>query len=250
MLKVLSLLLFSTLWMSCSAAEVERLSGQGTLVRRFVSTPLTVNLELKNGDEIILGAASEALVRISQKVAFVLRARSSVTLSDVNDETGFTAKLWTGALRYASALAGQDKFRVTTPHTSVGMRGTDFDILVLSSPIVGGLPPGTYVTVNSGAVEVTDISTADLALVTNAQAVYAQGPSQDMNEADQQTQVTPMPAPTLTDTDQISSARSLTLSTARPPGILSLGQLSKSVWRIEPLSVQRGEFDDLLNIMR
>lgn len=223
---------------SVAAAEVERLSGEGTLVRAFVSGPLAQGTELRNQDEIRVGAGSEALIRLSEKVAFVLRAGSSMVVADVSNESGFTTQLVRGAIRYVSGLTGASKFRIVTPHASAGVRGTDFDILVFDAPVPGGRPAGTYLTVRHGAVDVTDTLSGGVATVTAAQSVYARAPGQDAG-------VVAQASPT-----DGRRSRAMTRPDVRPPGVASIGRVSEGLWRVEPFTVERGDFDDLLDRLR
>jgi hypothetical protein len=223
----------------CHAAELERLSGTGTLIRSFVSSALEQGIPLRNEDEIRVDPASEALVRISEKVAFVIRAGSSMMVTDVSEEAGPAMRLLRGAIRYVSGLTGPTRFRIVSPHVSAGVRGTDFEILVFDTPVPGGRPAGTYITVRHGAVDVTDSVSGGVATVTEAQSVYARAPGQD-------------PAGVVAQASPAEGRRSraLTRPGVQPPGMVSLGRVSDGMWRVEPFTVERGDFDDLLDRLR
>lgn len=234
------LALLCTCWLSTGvlAAEVERLKGEGTLVRSLVRSPLAQGLELRNGDEVSIGAASEALVRITDKVAFVLRANSSITVSDVSDDAGLALRLFVGALRYVSGSGSPRKFRVNTQHVGAGVRGTDFDIVVVPPAAADGSQAGTYITVRHGMVDVVDVASGATAVVREAQSVYARAPGQ---EAPVVAQVRP----------RESRSRALTRPPVRGPApVVPLEQVSGTLWRIDAFATQRGELDEVLDALR
>jgi hypothetical protein len=242
---VLACLLSQTI---AAAAEVERVKGEGTLVRGLVKAALKEGAGLLDGDEVHVGAASEVLVRISDKVAFLLRSGSSMTVSSASDELGIALRLISGALRYASGKGLAGKFRTSTPHASMGVRGTDFDVLVLNDAQPGGLAAGTYVTVRHGAVDVMDLVTGATAAVTQDESVYAHVPAQGRDPTVAQAE----PPVRGEQRRQAGSSRALTRPPARlaGTGLVARQEVSAALWRIDLLPAPRGEFDELLDGLR
>lgn len=226
-----------------TAAEVERLSGQGTLVRALVSRPLSERLELQNDDEISIGTG-EALIRLDDKVAFVLRAGSSMVVSDVSDQAGFVTQLVRGAIRYVSGRTGS-KFRVNTQHVSAGVRGTDFEITVISD----GIRAGTYVSVSHGEVELRDQGTNRVITASQSQTVYARARQDSTPVA-----VAASPAvPAASAFERRGPPRIKPggdEQLPRPPPGITGRFVFDSFWRIDPLASPRGEFDALLDGLR
>lgn len=248
-MKLLVLVLAWLISPAITAAEVERVKGEGTLVRGLVKAALKEGADLRNGDEVQVGNASEVLVRISAKVAFLLRSGSSMTVSDTSDDLGVTLRLISGALRYVSGGGMFGKFRTSTPHASMGVRGTDFDVLVLNEADPGGLAAGTYVTVRHGAVDVTDIVTGTTAVVMQDQSIYAHAPTQGRDSTVARAEAPPF---RLEPRGQTGPSRALTRPPARlsGTGLVPREEVSPALWRIDLLPTARGEFDEFLDRLR
>lgn len=244
-MKLLLLVIACLLSAATTAAEVERVKGEGTLVRGLVKAALKEGADLRDGDEVHVGIASEVLVRINDKVAFLLRSGSSMTVSNASDDLGVALRLISGALRYVSGRGFAGKFRTSTPHASMGVRGTDFDVLVLTEPEPGGLAAGTYVTVRHGAVDVTDLVTGTTAIVAQDQSVYAHAPTPGRDPTVARAEAPPFRG-------QTGPSRALTRPPARVPatGLVPREEVSAALWRIDLLPTARGEFDVFLDRLR
>jgi len=129
-------------WQSASAAEAGRVlvaAGDVTVVRAGVEQRLAPNSLIESGDTIRTGAASNAQVRFSDASIVALRPQTEFKL----DQYEFSGKpdgserglfsLLKGGFRTITGLIGasnRGNYRVTTPTATVGIRGTNFNLVL------------------------------------------------------------------------------------------------------------------------
>lgn len=115
--------------------------------------------EVTNGESLIAGDESEAVVSMADGAVLAIRPNSRFKIENVKrpDENGaaFALSLIRGGLRIISGLTGKSDpkaYRVKTATATIGIRGTDHEPFVLPAGTkIGRNPSGTYDKVNSGA---------------------------------------------------------------------------------------------------
>lgn len=127
------------------AAEASSVAGVAKIVRGDVrleraggSTALRVGDVLEQQDRVVVAAGGSAGITLKDETLISLGANSAVVI----DRFAFDAKtregrvetsLLRGTLRYVTGLIGRLNPRavsVTTPHATIGIRGTDFIVEV------------------------------------------------------------------------------------------------------------------------
>jgi hypothetical protein len=137
------------------ASTVTAVEGDVQLLRAGTSRPVTVGLQLQEGDELVSADAGEAVVRMEDGGRIALRPASRMLFRQLPapgaaDTAPKLVSLGRGALRYVSErLAGARSLRFETNTATIGIRGTDIEI-ALAEQAVGGEPPGTLLRVRTG----------------------------------------------------------------------------------------------------
>lgn len=138
-----------------NAGTVYALNGAVTVQRGDKTIQARQGTRLRQGDEIVTAPGADALVRFDDGSRMALREASSLQLQKLVLR-GFTEQrekilsLLQGGLRYISGRNTQrQKLALQTSTATIGIRGTDIEILVTEEP-VGNDPGGTYLKVNTG----------------------------------------------------------------------------------------------------
>ena len=153
--------------MPCSASQIGRAE---TIVNKVYLDSLLSGVKrgqkLYQGQKIRTSMNSSAELLLSDKTFLYLGERSDIKLTrfflgkgnsnDINQ-----LELVRGLLRFASAGIKKNNFSIRTQNASVGVRGTNFDIMFNKH--------GTEVSVNSGTIDVT---TPSGSIVVKAGQVY------------------------------------------------------------------------------
>jgi hypothetical protein len=119
------------------------------------------------GDTISTERDTYANIRFADGGNMTIKPSSSVKLDqfrfDPKNAKGdsFSATLIAGGLRMITGLLGQrsrDSFKMGTSTATIGIRGTTFNVddCTAGGPGCGDLPPGVYVGVTDGTVEVAN----------------------------------------------------------------------------------------------
>lgn len=138
-----------------NAGTISALNGTVTIQRGDKTLTARQGTRLRQGDEIVTPAGSEALVRFDDGSRMALRESSSLQLQrlmlrGVTEQREKVIALLQGGLRYISGRYTQrQKLALQTSTATIGIRGTDIEILISEEPI-GNDPNGTYLKVNSG----------------------------------------------------------------------------------------------------
>lgn len=138
-----------------NAGTVYALNGAVTVQRGDKTIQARQGTRLRQGDEIVTAPGADALVRFDDGSRMALREGSSLQLQRLMLR-GFTEQrekilsLLQGGLRYISGRnTHRQKLALQTNTATIGIRGTDIEILVSDEPI-GNDPGGTYLKVNTG----------------------------------------------------------------------------------------------------
>lgn len=124
----------------CGAIAAEQV-GEATRIRNQVSATvggaLAVSSPVFRSETVTAGPASLGELRLSDDSKVLVGENSSVALDDfVVGEGGFgraSIKVAKGALRFISGDSKKGAFKVKTPVSSIGVRGTFFDVYVADS---------------------------------------------------------------------------------------------------------------------
>jgi hypothetical protein len=144
---------------------VQFLSGTLSVQRPDGSVRLlSEKSELKVGDLVTTEKDSYAQVKFTDGGQVTLRPQTQVkfegySFSDAAPQKdGFAMSLLKGGMRSVTGLIGKrgnrDAYRVGTSTATIGIRGTDFVLIVIPQGGQAGLAAGTYITVAQGAVGV------------------------------------------------------------------------------------------------
>jgi OmpA-OmpF porin, OOP family len=166
------------------AGTVMQVRGEVTVIRAGGSVKLVEGDNIREGDTISTPVGASVLLQLSDDAKLLVRAGTTVRLTQiVNDgpveKRSQFIELTLGALRYVTGALGKlrpQAVRFKTPTASVGIRGTDIDI-VYTIATRSLQPAGTYVRVNTGAVDLNGSDGSVVALNANEQATAApEGP--------------------------------------------------------------------------
>lgn len=165
---------------NASVGTVKQLRGEATITRANVTTAIAEGDAVKEGDVIAAKAGTAVLVVFSDDAKLLIRQSSTVRLAEFTEggpieKRSQLMELTAGALRFVTGALGKlrpDKVRFKTPTANVGIRGTDIEIVY--TPAARGLRgAGTYVRVNTGAIELNGVDGSTVAVSANEQAVAA-----------------------------------------------------------------------------
>ena len=137
------------------AARIMFLNGQVQIQRGDKLLNAVVGSRLRQGDEFISDANSEALVRFDDGARLALRAESrlEITALKLKGAPAYrqkTIKIVKGGLRYISGRAtAKNNVSFVTNTATIGIRGTDIEIAI-SEDAINTDPAGTYLKVNTG----------------------------------------------------------------------------------------------------
>lgn len=138
------------------AATMQTVHGRAQVLRAGKVLPAGLNLRLQEGDELSTEADAEVLLRFDDGARLALRENSLFEMSQLQLKGPATkrqksVKLIKGSLRYISGRTTvKSKVQFVTSTSTIGIRGTDIEIVVSEEPVQDN-NPGTYLKVNTGA---------------------------------------------------------------------------------------------------
>ena len=179
---------------AAQAATLRTVNGNVQVVRDGNVLPATKSMRLKAGDVLLSDPASpdtgagaavggEALVRFDDGARLALRNGSSFEIQSLQLKGPAATRekiinVIKGSLRYISGIATvRQKVTFTTSTATIGIRGTDIEIVV-SEEALQDNNPGTYLKVNTGAAVLT---ATDGAAVDVAPGEVAYGGEPELN---------------------------------------------------------------------
>ncbi len=152
-----------------NAATLQAVRGNVTVVRAGVVLPAVNGMRLEAGDELRSAVdsseAGEALVRFDDGGFLAIRTGSAMqikrlppqdAISDAaNAVLNAAVYLIRGGMRFVTSKATRKYATVfETPTATIGIRGTDLEILISDLALLDN-NPGTYLKVNTGAAIIT-----------------------------------------------------------------------------------------------
>lgn len=162
----LFLLCSGSVW--ASTISISALRGEVSIISQGQKSPARPAAVVKAGDQINVGSNAWATLHFSDGGSFTLRSGSSFTVDryhyggeQASEGDGVLVTLFKGSMRAISGLVAKNNasnYAIRTPTATVGVRGTDHDVLVVTEGEDSETEPGTYDTVNDGA---TIIRSAD-----------------------------------------------------------------------------------------
>jgi OmpA-OmpF porin, OOP family len=165
---------------SAAVGTVKQLRGEATITRANVTKKVVEGDTVSEGDVIAAAAGTSVLVQFSDDAKLLVRPGSTVRLAEFSDSGPIEKRsqlmeLTAGALRFVTGALGKlrpQSVRFKTPTAYVGIRGTDIEIVY--TPAARGLrSAGTYVRVNTGAIDLNGNDGSTVALTANEQALAA-----------------------------------------------------------------------------
>lgn len=159
--------------------SIERISGPVTITAAGgASRAAAAAGTVQEGDLFVTGAAGEVLIKMKDNALFALRANTQFRLveykfdSQASDSS--VTNLLKGAVRTVSGLIGKaqpTRVRLTTPTATIGIRGTDYEVIVVEEDSTDGRA-GTYNLVNDGATSLL-LANGESVEVTREQTGFA-----------------------------------------------------------------------------
>ncbi len=96
---------------------------------------LTVGADLNIGDVVRTGAEGQVQIKFSDQTELVVGPNSVLTIEDYllrgdNSAGKLAINALAGTFRFATGVASKDRYLITTPTGTIGVRGTEFDFNV------------------------------------------------------------------------------------------------------------------------
>lgn len=166
------------------AGTIQGMQGEASVARANASIALGTGDAVFEGDLISTAAGGSVVVRLDDGAKLLARPNTRIILSRIEnagalDKLSHSIELMIGAMRYVTGSVGKSRpeaVRFKTPIATVGIRGTDVDIVHAPTPD-NVSESGTYVRVNAGGIELAAGDGSIVTLAVNEQAFAApQGP--------------------------------------------------------------------------
>jgi hypothetical protein len=159
-----------------SAGSVQQVKGALYAKRGNDSKTLQVGSRVYEGDVLSTPAAATALVKMDDGASLLLRSDTDVQVSRLRmkgESSRFAQvfQLIAGGFRYVTGALGKsrpDAVAFSTATATVGLRGTDFDVVYADAK--EAKDSGTYVRVNSGAVSLGGLDGSRVQLAKDEEA--------------------------------------------------------------------------------
>ena len=137
--------------------KVERMNGTVTVTPAGAPVrPLNAGDSVREGDLVITEAHSEVLIKLRDETTLAMRQLSQLRLTQFkferSESDSFLSNLLKGSVRKISGLiakAQQRNVRISTPTATIGIRGTDFEVIIIEEESEK-TRAGTYDYVNDG----------------------------------------------------------------------------------------------------
>ncbi|MFZ1816096.1 MAG: FecR domain-containing protein [Rhizobiaceae bacterium] len=136
-------ILFSALVMALACLPPDRASandevGKAAVVKNSVSGTLSGSLSVSDAvfsaEDISAGDASHGELLLNDDSRIIVGENSTVKLDDFAVSSGgftnATIKVTKGAFRFITGNSAKDAFKISTPLSTIGIRGTVFDVYV------------------------------------------------------------------------------------------------------------------------
>lgn len=177
------LLALALLFIACVASgqdigNVERVTGAVTIATGTNTRDARQSEVVREGDIVTTAAGGEVLIKMKDNALFALRQNTQFRFTEYKFDNqaadNSLTHLVKGAVRVVSGLIGKAqpaRVRLTTPTATVGIRGTDYEVSLVTEDSAAG-QAGTYNLVNDGATTL-ELSTGERIDVTREQTGFA-----------------------------------------------------------------------------
>ena len=146
---------------AASSGSIDQLSGNVTVTdANKVSRKAGPKEQIQSGDTVTTEAKSEVVIKLADESVVALRPNTQFTVTEFKyekkptDTTRFS--LLRGAARFLTGLVGRaspDRVRVSASTATIGIRGTDFEVVV--APVdQPDMRAGVYDYVHDGATNI------------------------------------------------------------------------------------------------
>lgn len=146
---------------AADSGSVDQISGTVTVTSpNKVSRKIGPKEQIQSGDTVTTEAKSEAVIKLADESVIALRPNTQFTVTEFKyekkptDSTQFA--LLRGIARFVTGLVGKaqpDRVRVVASTATVGIRGTDFEVAVVSEDTPEARA-GVYDRVHDGTTEI------------------------------------------------------------------------------------------------
>ena len=158
--------------------SVERVEGPVSIAAGTDTREARQGAPIREGDIVTTGAGGEVLIKMNDNALFALRADTQFRFTEYRFNKQGTdsslTHLLKGAVRSVSGLIAKAQpasVRLTTPTATVGIRGTDYEVVLIEQDS-GDTRAGTYNLVNDGAT-LLQLNNGESIEVTREQTGFA-----------------------------------------------------------------------------
>jgi hypothetical protein len=128
---------------------------QADLLSAGETVVLVVGKDIQIGDEVSTGEYGQVQIKFDDATELVVGPNSKLLIEDyllrADSSAGkFAINALAGTFRFATGTAAKDRYQITTPTGTIGVRGTEFDFVVDED--------GTRVLLFDGAVKICSAS--------------------------------------------------------------------------------------------
>lgn len=128
---------------------------QADLLSSGTSSVLVVGKDIQIGDLVSTGQYGQVQIKFDDETELVVGPNSQLKIEDYllrgdNSAGKFAINALAGTFRFATGTAAKDRYQITTPTGTIGVRGTEFDFVVDED--------GTRVLLFEGAVKICSAS--------------------------------------------------------------------------------------------
>ena len=152
----LTALLLAILAHAAGAAELAVVSGNVSLGLAGSEKPAQVSAPIEEGSNVVTAPGAEALIVFDDGAKLLVRPGTQLAFDEFRPASTrggarTAVRLVRGGLRFVSGKTRGHKITFHSREVSVGIRGTDIDLVVTASGAAA--EPGTYLRVNTGEAE-------------------------------------------------------------------------------------------------
>lgn len=128
---------------------------QANLLSAGQTIVLVVGKDIQIGDEVATGQYGQVQIKFDDQTELVVGPNSKLKIEDYllrgdNSAGKLAINALAGTFRFATGTAAKDRYQITTPTGTIGVRGTEFDFVVDEE--------GTRVLLYEGAVKICSAS--------------------------------------------------------------------------------------------
>lgn len=161
MIIIVGLFIQSISWAESNIGKITQLEGSATVIHHAGKTQtLKIGDSIDEGDDIYTAANSHLQIHMKDDAYLALRPNSRLRIDNYHvatvEDSRSILTLFKGSLRAVTGWVGKAnaaQYRVNTPSATLGVRGTDYETVVIAEDeATAEHPAGTYDTVYEGQV--------------------------------------------------------------------------------------------------